>query len=164
MQIVTVDKIPKDIINTPTDNLSDLYSVAQKMEKLCIESGGIGLSAVQVGIPWKFFVYYDTIKKKFMYMVDCDYEPLSDEKFLSIEGCLSLKTLNEEIRRFKLMRHQLIRVYGKCLVVEDKLSIKDFDEKLSKGLESTVIQHEIDHHNGLLISDIGEEIYLEDAI
>jgi len=164
MEISLVDQIPKDAINTPTNNLSELYSIAQKMERLCIEHGGIGLSAVQVGIPWKFFIYYDTDKQKFMYMVDCDYEPLNDKKFLSIEGCLSLKNLNNEIRRFKLMRYESIRVCGKCLVVDDKIKIEDFDSIYEKGISATVIQHEIDHHKGVLISDIGEEIYLKDIV
>lgn len=163
MQIISADDIPKDVVDTPTNNLSELYSIAQKMEKICKQNDGVGLSAVQVGIPWKFFIYFNSDKQKFEYMVDCDYEPMNDNKFLSIEGCLSLRNLNKEIRRFKLMRYENIKVFGKKLLTEDKLLVEEYEEEFKKGIESTVLQHEIDHHKGILISDVGEEIYIRDV-
>lgn len=165
MNIVPVDQIPKEIIDTPVKNLSELYSTAKRMELLCIRNNGIGLSAVQVGIPWKFFIYYTNDPKTFSYMIDCDYFPVSDEKSVSIEGCLSICDSNNNIRRFQLSRYNSIKVVGKKLVTGgDKLEIQNFEKIFDKGLESVVIQHEIDHQKNILISDIGQEIQIQEKI
>ena len=161
MKIVDLLAIPI-AKETPKNSLLELYAVGQKMEKLCVESKGVGLAAVQVGIPWKFFVYYNEKLKQFCYMVDCEYAPLNEKKYLSIEGCLSIKGKNGESRHFKVMRNELIRVNGKKIVVKDKIEIEDYSETIEKGLECSIFQHEIDHHNNILISSIGEEILLQE--
>jgi peptide deformylase len=152
--------IPKNVVEAPTDNLSKLFVVAQHMEKICLDKKGIGLSAVQVGIPWKFFIYLDD-KNNFNYMVNCEYKPLDEEKYVSIEGCLSISGPEGFPRRFKVYRNSNVIVFGKKLILEDEgLKLVDFSRSFSKGLESAVFQHEIDHQNDILISDIGEEIFI----
>lgn len=164
MKIVPIDQMPKESVNTPLDNVIEIFSFGQKLEKLCKENNGVGLSAVQVGIPWKFFVFYDENSDNFNYMVDCKYVPLNQNKYLSIEGCLSIRN-NEKIRHFKVMRHEIIRVDGKILeVTKEKVIAKEFSETFEKGLTCTIFQHEIDHHNNILISDIGEEIHFQEKI
>ena len=56
--LVPVDLIPK-AIDTPTDDLMSLFRLVNKMEKLCHDEKGVGLSAVQVGIPWNLFMFLD---------------------------------------------------------------------------------------------------------
>lgn len=163
MKIVPIEEIPTITQNTPLLDISELYSIAQKMESLCIENNGIGLAAVQVGIPWKFFVYYNEKLNRFNYMIDCEYTPLSKNNHISIEGCLSIKDSNQKTRLFKVMRHNSILVKGKKLVENSgQLEIKDFEKTLNKGLECVVFQHEIDHQNNILISSIGEELITKD--
>jgi peptide deformylase len=164
MKIVSIDEIPKSTDNTPCDNLVEVYSTGQKMEKICKENNGVGLAAAQVGIPWKFFVYEDQSSNKFKYMIDCEYFPINEEKYLSIEGCLSIKTNDNKMRHFKVMRFKEIKVVGKILEDGDKLEIKNFEKIYKNNLECTIIQHEIDHQDDILISDIGEEISIQEKI
>lgn len=160
MEIVPVDKIPTEVVDTPVENLMELYKTCQEMEKVCEDQKGIGLSAVQVGIPWRFFIY-KAEPDKFHYMVDCEYEPVDDEKAVSIEGCLSLRTEAGKLRHFQLERYRKVRVKGKRLLTDGDLRLEDVEFEEVDNIFGVVCQHEIDHHHGILISDIGDEIDIE---
>jgi peptide deformylase len=164
IEIVPIEQIPSIVENTPCDKLSELYSIGQKMENVCLKNNGVGLSAVQVGIPWKFFVYQDQKNNKFNYMIDCEYFPVNEDKHLSIEGCLSIKSHSGKIRHFKVMRFKEIKVVGKILSDKDKLEVLDFEKVFKQDLECCIFQHEIDHHNNILISNIGQEIQIQEKI
>lgn len=159
MEIVPLEKIPIVEYETPKDNLMLLYATAKKMESLCILKNGMGLSASQVGLPWKFFVYwsnYPDQPRKFEYMLDCEYKS-DGEKFLSIEGCLSLGS-----KRFQLERYDSIIVSGKKLILNDNApEIHSFESKF-EGVISVLMQHEIDHNYGRskMIDVLGKRIYL----
>lgn len=159
-KIVAVSDIPR-AEDVPTDNLIDVFRVCTQMERVCADNDGIGLSAVQVGIPWKLYVVFYEAENSFRYFVNCEYQghSISGQKCSSIEGCLSLR--NEgKLRRFEVKRFPLIVVTGKELVVTDAgLELKDVNLKLDRTY-AIVHQHEIDHHNGILISDIGVEVEL----
>ena len=163
MKIVSVQEIPKSTQIPPLDKLLEVYATGQQMEEICKKNNGVGLAAVQVGIPWKFFVYYNEDLKSFEYIADAKYEPLEQNSHLSIEGCLSLRH-GDKMRFFKDKRFDSIKVSGKKIVAKDKVEIEEFEKILNKSLESVVFQHEIDHQNNTLISDIGEEIDIQDKI
>lgn len=155
--IVPVSDIPKGE-DVPTDNLIEVFRVCTQLERICHDKEGVGLSAVQVGIPWKLFV---TLHKgrHFRYFLNCDYAGVGEKK-KSIEGCLSLRTSDGSLRRFELDRFDTIKLTGQELVVTDKgLELKQLDDTVG-GFEAIVCQHEIDHHRNVLISDIGVEIEL----
>jgi len=159
MQIVPLDEIPVGDYKTPIDNLMLLYAAAKNMEILCESNNGIGLAAAQVGLPWNFFIYwsnYPDVPKKYKYMVDCEYLPIGN-KFLSIEGCISLGR-----KRFQLERNNAVIVKGKELIIEEEsLVLKSFESEF-KDILSVVMQHEIDHKYGRtkMIDAIGERIYI----
>lgn len=158
MEIVPVDRIPV-AQSTPTDNLMDLYKVCQKMEVVCEANKGIGLSAVQVGIPWKLFIY----KKpdgKYAYMVNCEYKSPDGEKADSIEGCLSLRRVDGTLRHFRVKRFRSVQMTGHQLVVGDKLQLEPVEITEADNIYAVVLQHEIDHFLGRerMIDQIGEEL------
>lgn len=159
MEIVNIDDIPKGPYKTP-ENLIHLFVAGQKMEAICRKSGGMGLAASQVGLPWRFFVYwsnYPSFPARFCYLFDCEYSAKIDRKFPSIEGCLSLPG-----RQYELERYNEISVSGKRLIFgEESLSLEDFAE-VFVGLPSVVLQHEIDHDHGRerMIDRIGKPIHL----
>jgi peptide deformylase len=158
MQIIPVEEIPK-AEDVPLDNLMKIYKVCLDMEKVCKE--GVGISAVQVGIPWKLFLvrYYD----HFEYYINCEYEPLVDvnqKHFQSIEGCLSLRNKDGSFRQFLVERFPKIKVKGKRLRVNNDLTLEDIDINFENDKYAIILQHEIDHFLGVegLISNIGKEI------
>jgi peptide deformylase len=165
LKVVPANKIPAkaDIIDTPTENLVHLYKTCQQMYEVCWQLNGIGLSAVQVGIPWRLCVVM--LKSgKFRNIVNAYYAPTEDsEDITSLEGCLSLKTKKGALRHFEVKRCSKIVVVGKELKEENgQLVLVDFEETMSvdDGRDAIVFQHEIDHHLSILISDIGKEIQL----
>lgn len=158
MKIVDVDLIPSidDIVETPKDDLVDLYKKCLEMARVCIEENGVGLSAVQVGIPWRMFVI-KWPNNEFGFFVDCEYDPIGDEQHDSDEGCLSLKDEEGKLEMYRVKRYDKIKVTGKALVPDDKPVLKDVEIEIG-GFCGVVFQHEIDHTFGVLISDIGEKI------
>lgn len=167
MELVSVENIPKkpEIEQTPLIDLMRLLKVCQQMELVCKENNGLGISAVQVGIPWKLFVAKNK-EGLYDYIVDCSYEPTGDSvRANSIEGCLSLKDEHGNSKRFLLDRNSSILVRGKILKTENvpQPVIEDFDKVLT-GIDSVLYQHEIDHGLGILISDIGTPINIRETV
>jgi len=157
LKIVPIHEIPI-AEETPTDNLLAVFRVITQMEKICIDNKGIGLSAVQIGIPWKLFIIQRNAE--FEYYLNCEYIG-QGEKGKSIEGCLSIKSEQGKIRQFELERFSAILVKGKRLKASDSpsLVLEDISE-VEQGLMAVVFQHEIDHQRQILICDIGKEIQL----
>ena len=136
----------------------NLFRLCNKMEKICDDNDGIGLSAVQVGVPWKLFIIKRN--RRFEYYVNCEYSG-TGEKMKSVEGCLSLRKESGDFRRFEVERFSEIKLSGKQLVVSGmpSLVLNDVD-RVEKDLYAVVFQHEIDHARDVLISKIGREIEL----
>jgi len=137
------------------------------MAELCIKEHGIGLAAVQVGIPWKLFVVryinegtsataWIPTNDQFRFFVNCRYVPLSEEKEKSLEGCLSIRRPNGDFRHFEVDRYKQVKVEGHELLVSPELKVEPVTVE-PKGFHNFVFQHEIDHQDLVLISDIGVE-------
>jgi len=168
MKIIPVNEIPKDVQDVPLDDPMSVYKTFLRMEHVCSILNGVGLSAVQVGIPWKMFITPrpdegESIQQKFDWYVNCDYEPVdwnfNVAKNRSLEGCLSIKKENGELRRFFVERYPKVKVKGKKLIADaSKPIFKDVDFVPESEIAAVIFQHEIDHQKGILISDIGKEI------
>jgi len=164
MQLVKPEDIPIGD-DVPEDNLMAVYKICLLMEKICIESDGQALAAVQIGIPWNLFVVPNHCYNKYQtkYFLNCRYEGIG-EKQSSVEGCLSLRETcggedGKSFRPFKVERYPEIKLIGKELMIEDgSIIIKEIEEIVSSDSYGVTYQHEIDHASGKLISDIGHEV------
>ena len=154
LKIVSPDLIPKGE-DCPLNDLAFLYKLAFEMEKVCEREDGIGLSAVQVGVPFKFFIV--KFDKGYRYFINCEYDGIDDIKEKSVEGCLSLKDALGKLRYFEVERLTNVRITGKELLTHQGLAVCAFAD-CPKDFYRIVFQHEIDHQHGILISDIGKEI------
>ena len=105
---------------------------------------GIGLAAIQVGIP-KRIIVMDISKKKDekipMYFVNPEIINKSDTNSVYEEGCLSVPGQFAEIERPKKCKVKFLDYYG---------DPKEID---AEGMLATCIQHEIDHLEGILFID-----------
>lgn len=125
-----------------------VQDVAQEMIELMKKEGGVGLSAPQVGIPWRLFVTIDPMNLDGgVVWINPTVEKVLGDGFKSeFEGCLSLPGVQHRVRRANVAR------------------IKGFDEN-SKSIErissspilARIWQHEYDHLNGILIIDRGKK-------
>lgn len=100
---------------------------------------GIGLAAPQVGISSQIIIVVQDDTP--MCLVNPSFKPLSDQRELGEEGCLSFPGLFGKVARFKSITVTALDRHGK------QLSFEAYD------LNARVIQHEIDHLNGVLLPD-----------
>ena len=108
------------------------------------EANGIGLAAIQIGIPKRIIVMdisKDESKKEPMYFVNPVIKNKNSEKVKYEEGCLSVPEQFAEIERPSVCEVEYLDYDG------NKQSLK------AEGLLATCIQHEIDHLEGILFID-----------
>lgn len=142
----------------PTNDLMNLYIHGIYMLNLCLVNNGVGLSAVQVGIPWNFFVTKDGPNGRFF--VNCSYEGIGEKDQDSIEGCLSLKDAKNQTRFFMAKRFSKIKLTGHELLLQKdpQFILKDIN-LVVEGQSGLIYQHEIDHAQGITIDKIGKEVF-----
>lgn len=156
LKIVPIESIPKGE-ECPLDSLPDLYKLGTAMQIVCEQEKGIGLSAVQVGVPLNFFVV--NYNNNYRFFINCTYTPDSEDKRKYVEGCLSIRNAAGKLRYFEVERHESVVVKGKELVADPTLQIVDFEYK-PMDFYKIVFQHEIDHAHEILISQKGKEVFL----
>lgn len=167
MELVKIENLPKleEIQDAPLDKPLEVFKVCQEMERVCDRENGIGLSAVQVGIPWKLFIVKSDgscpfiEKGKYGYFANTNYEATDKLQIVSLEGCLSIRSDDGQLRFFQTMRHLNVRIKGQRLIFNDILKFENIDYYVNAAEGGLVFQHEADHHSAVLISDIGKEIF-----
>lgn len=160
LKIVPLESIPKG--QECESDLPKLCKLALLLEAICEKEKGVGLSAVQVGVPFNFFVVnydYFSTRNRYRYFVDCVYTPITDDKEKSVEGCLSIRGVEGKLRYFEVSRFKKVSIKGKELIVEPTLQLKEF-ELTPTDYYRIVFQHEIDHQNLITIDQIGKEVHL----
>jgi peptide deformylase len=126
----------------PVDRFDEsLVSEVEQMGELMHDALGIGLAATQLGVLHRVLVYRAYSDDPLTALVNPVIEWAAEELETLEEGCLSLPGVHVEVERPAQVRVRARDVSGKELVVE------------AEGLEARVIQHEIDHLDGILILD-----------
>ncbi len=158
MKILRHEEIPTAVGPAPEDGIVALYRTCLLMENACLRANGVGLSAVQVGVPWKFFIASpDGIK--FRCFVNAEYKVVEESGYQdSVEGCLSILNEGGGLRHFRVKRGKAILLTGKELVTSPSPALVEVKDVLIGGFFAIVVQHEVDHQRQVLIKDIGEEV------
>jgi peptide deformylase len=126
----------------PVDRFDEsLAGEVEQMGELMHDALGIGLAATQLGVLHRVLVYRAYSDDPLTALVNPVIEWAAEELETLEEGCLSLPGVHVEVERPAQVRVRARDVAGKELVVE------------AEGLEARVIQHEIDHLDGILILD-----------
>ena len=111
------------------------------MAALMHDSMGIGLAATQVGTLHRVLVYRVEHDSPINALINPELEWSGKEKETMEEGCLSLPGVHVDVERPVDVRVRAQDARGEPIVVE------------ASGLEARVIQHEMDHLDGVLILD-----------
>jgi peptide deformylase len=119
----------------------ELHAEVARMGGLMHDSLGIGLAATQVGILHRLLVYRVEPEAPVNALVNPVIEFSSDDEEWAEEGCLSLPAVHVEVERPVFVRVRAQDEHGDEVVIE------------ASGLEARVIQHEVDHLDGVLILD-----------
>ena len=118
-----------------------LVDEVRRMGELMDDALGIGLAATQLGVLHRVLVYRVDQEAPLGVLVNPEIEWRGDEVETMEEGCLSLPGVGVEVERPVRVRVTAQDETGAPLVVE------------ASGLEARVIQHEVDHLDGVLILD-----------
>ena len=118
-----------------------LVEETRRMGQVMHDSLGIGLAATQVGVMHRVLVYRVEQDAPVAALVNPTLEWSSEQTEVSEEGCLSLPGVLVEVERSVHIRVRGQDERGDGLLIE------------ATGLEARVIQHEIDHLDGVLILD-----------
>ncbi len=117
----------------------ELARLTERMTELMHDAGGVGLAATQIGILRRFFVC--TLDGEDHVLVNPVVEPVGSETDVEDEGCLSLGPV-----RVPVERASRVRVEGSDAVGEPvSLTLE--------GIDARVVQHELDHLDGVLLLD-----------
>jgi peptide deformylase len=125
---------------------ASLGDEVDRMSRLLDDALGAGLAATQLGVMNRVFVYRDDPDAEIDVFVNPVLEWTSDETVLGEEGCLSIPGVWVEVERPEQVRMRGFDGSGRERLVE------------AEGMEARVLQHELDHLDGVLMLDrIGKE-------
>lgn len=128
-----VERVDDDVRRLMDDMLESMY-----------EAPGIGLAAVQVAVPRRIVVI-DTTREEAernpLFLVNPEIVSRSDEMRVHEEGCLSIPEFYAELERPAQCTVRFLDRDGKPQEME------------CSDILSTVVQHEVDHLNGILFID-----------
>ncbi len=128
-----VKKIDREVKDLIDDMFATMY-----------DAPGIGLAAIQVGVPRRV-VTMDLAKKEQppdpRVFINPEITWRSDEQATYEEGCLSIPEIYEDVTRPAQVRVKFLDREGNEQVLE------------ANGILATCLQHEIDHLNGVLFID-----------
>jgi peptide deformylase len=127
---------------TPVDRFDDaLRQQVARMGGLMKDSLGIGLAAPQIGLSQRVLVYRVGQEAPLITLVNPEIEWTSGDEEAGEEGCLSIPGITVDVERPVHVRVKAKDETGAERLVE------------ASGLEARVIQHEMDHLDGVLILD-----------
>jgi peptide deformylase len=117
--------------------------LVERMTRLMQEARGVGLAAPQVGVLRRILVYQTDDDEPVVALVNPRLTGSSEERESVDEGCLSLgaATVVVPVERPVAVTVEATTPEGEAVTVE------------AEGLEARVIQHELDHLDGVLILD-----------
>jgi peptide deformylase len=126
----------------PVDRFDDgLRDEVQRMGMLMNDAIGVGLAATQVGVLHRVLVYRVHQQSPVSALVNPEIEWSGTELETLEEGCLSLPDVHVDVERPVHVRVRARNEFGEPITIE------------ASGLEARVIQHEVDHLDGVLVLD-----------
>jgi peptide deformylase len=123
-----------------------LRDLGRDLIRTMFEDKGVGLAAPQIAVPLRVLAYYlpgedDTDELPPRVLVNPKLELVGEPTELGWEGCLSLPDLRGMVPRYPSIRVSAFDVDGAPLRFE------------AGGFHARVIQHEVDHLDGILFID-----------
>jgi peptide deformylase len=126
----------------PVDRFDErLAAEVQRMGELMVDALGVGLAATQLGILHRVLVCRVNVEDPVTVLVNPEIEWSSEELEIAEEGCLSIPGVHVDVERPARVRVRARDEKGAEVEIE------------AEALTARVIQHEVDHLDGVLILD-----------
>lgn len=125
---------------------SDLATLLTDMRDTMAHLSGAGLAAPQIAVPLRVVIFGVTANPRYpgveevpdTVLINPEITPLSDEEEEGWEGCLSVPGLRGWVPRWRRLRYRGFDEKG------------TFFEREVEGFHARVVQHEVDHLDGIL--------------
>ncbi|MBS1863248.1 MAG: peptide deformylase [Actinobacteria bacterium] len=138
---------------SPVDEFGpELRTEVERMIQIMQDGMGVGLAATQLGVLRRLLVFQAGPDNEPAALINPKIEWSSEEEAIAEEGCLSLPRVTMDVERPLFIRASGRDVDGEPVVIE------------AAGLEARVLQHEIDHLDGVLILDRTERAQRKAAL
>lgn len=163
MPIRTIVSVPEEVLRRkarPVTKFDDkLQALIDDMVETMRLAPGVGLAAPQVAVSERVIVveYYENEQeaeeneeeapKRLYTVVNPEITRKSPETELGVEGCLSIPGINGEVERHTAVTVKGLNRRGQPLTLK------------LKGWTARIFQHEIDHLNGILFTDLATRIW-----
>ncbi len=145
MALLKIRTYPDPILNKKAEPLTDFGPDTQRLFDDMIQTmyveDGVGLAAPQVGISKRILIASPAMKQGEEFVIVNPEVYSFSGRESGIEGCLSLPGISGEVVRAQKIRVRYQDRFGKAFDLE----AKDFFAR--------IIQHEIDHLDGILLID-----------
>lgn len=150
MAIRIIVKEPDEVLHKTAKEVKEVTPNVKKllndMADTMYDAEGVGLAAPQVGILKRLIVVDVGDEHGLIKMVNPEIVAKDGEQF-GPEGCLSIPGLNGDVRRAEQVTVKGLDENGKVVTIT------------GTGLLARCFQHEIDHLDGVLFTDIAERVY-----
>jgi peptide deformylase len=157
MALLEIITLPNPILRRKAHKVTDFgkefKNLVEDMIETMRDAPGVGLAAPQVAVPLRLIVVEfgddedEEAPKKLFVVANPEIIEKSEEKALGIEGCLSVPDLIGEVER-----HESITVKG--------LNRHGLPFKIkASGWLARVFQHEIDHVEGIVYTDLTDKVW-----
>lgn len=154
LEIVTLpDPILRRKAHKVTDFGKDFKTLVDDMIETMRDAPGVGLAAPQVAVPLRLIVVEygddedDEAPKKLYVVANPEIIEKSEEKSLGIEGCLSVPDLIGEVERHESVTVKGLNRHGMPIKIK------------ASGWLARIFQHEIDHVEGIVYTDLTDKIW-----
>ncbi len=148
MAILEILTYPDNFLLQPVKPVSkitdDLQEIIENMAETMYDAPGVGLAAIQAGIDQSLIVYdpdSDTVQRNFQVLINPRILEYHGSIVSEEEGCLSVPDMRCDINRAERIIVEGLDRDGNPLKFE------------AEGVPAIILQHEIDHLNGILILD-----------
>jgi peptide deformylase len=143
--LANVRKFGDPVLRSPASPVEEfgpeLAAEVERMVAIMHDALGVGLAATQLGVMRRLLVFQAGPDATPTALVNPEIEWISEESETAEEGCLSLPGVVVDVERPLHVRVRARDAAGEGLEVE------------ASGLEARVIQHEVDHLDGVLMLD-----------
>jgi len=145
--LALVRQYPDPVLRMKANEVGDfdesVTGLVERMALLMDEARGVGLAAPQLGVLRRILIYRKAEEEPVVALVNPRVVSTGEEVEAADEGCLSLgaATVVVEVERPTALKVEASSPEGEPISVE------------AEGLEARVIQHELDHLDGVLIID-----------
>jgi len=159
--VILPDPVLRRKARTVTAFDKNLQTLIDDMIETMRDAPGVGLAAPQVGLAERVIVieYFehepdeekedaeDEPKRKIWAMLNPEIVKTSAEKVMGVEGCLSIPGLVGEVERYEAVQVKGLNRRGQPMRVK------------AQGWLARIFQHEIDHLNGVVFTDIATKVW-----